>query len=59
MNSSNHRLSASDIIEYMRLNHLNKSSDTVGISEESLEEMSEAQLKKLQENMARIQEKVK
>lgn len=41
MNASNHRLSASDIMEYMRLNNIQKLEDTLKSSEEQLDSMDE------------------
>ena len=44
MNASNHRLSASDIMEYMRLNNIQKLEDILKSSEQELDEMNELDL---------------
>ena len=58
MNASNHRLSASDIMEYMRLNNTQKLEDTLKSSEEQLDSMNELELREIQSTLNKLNQKV-
>ena len=58
MNASNHRLSASDIMEYMRLNNTQKLEDTLKSSEEQLDSMDELELREIQSTLNKLNQKV-